>query len=559
MSRVRSQSVAEIFKLWNEIGPVEQVMMAVKHHVPEWLPLGYAAICKRPEPIEVEEALKLGLETTVKLAKAREGIRGAIGRSSELRSTSSHLFDEDLVAMIIDDIFWPTPISPTSDLTDVKVIGEFSVTRPNAEEMESAQPTSSPHILPIEPFTEVSPPRSPQTLLPDSSSESQDFKYPIEEALDLRGQSLSPLGSPEHKESSIQPEPSHVSLNPFAPTFELTRNLITDSRAPSAPNEGAIAHYQERPTSKAASGGQKKGKKWKGKKPSLSVAGPVAALPPHLQIGEPPRNPGPKHSNVLLTKLEALQLISEATRIRDETKRCRFLLKVWMKSVAPFAAPDAYSPTATSCAYEGAQCLLSTIVVFTGLNLYHNPDSKIASPLTSAWRTIWPWFKITLANAIRSRDVWNKTGQEPFWDLQTRCLGVIQLYTMLGPSSELFKIFINTPDMMSMIAQMWVQEIRGINRLYDFRASILPQYLAVELDPGHLLTKEIVKVCEGHTDQVADLVFRRMKANLRMAHPELDDLAREVAYLAAHTLDTHSPLHAHFSPVPFDSHDPRDT
>ncbi|KAF7986040.1 hypothetical protein HWV62_41402 [Athelia sp. TMB] len=246
MSRVRSQSVAEIFKLWNEIGPVEQVMMAVKHHVPEWLPLGYAAICKRPEPIEVEEALKLGLETTVKLAKAREGIRGAIGRSSELRSTSSHLFDEDLVAMIIDDIFWPTPISPTSDLTDVKVIGEFSVTRPNVEEMESSQPTSSPHILPIEPFTEVSPPGSPQTLLPDSSSESQDFKYPIEEALDLRGQSLSPLGSPEHKESSIQPEPSHVSLNPLAPTFELTRNLITNSRATSAPNEGAIAHYQVR-------------------------------------------------------------------------------------------------------------------------------------------------------------------------------------------------------------------------------------------------------------------------------------------------------------------------
>lgn len=34
-------------------------------------------------------------------------------------------------------------------------------------------------------------------------------------------------------------------------------------------------------------GAGKKGKKWKGKKPSLSVAAPLAALAPHLQVGEP--------------------------------------------------------------------------------------------------------------------------------------------------------------------------------------------------------------------------------------------------------------------------------
>lgn len=196
--------------------------------------------------------------------------------------------------------------------------------------------------------------------------------------------------------------------------------------------------------------------------------------------------------------------------------------------------------------------LFSTIIVFTGLTLHRNPLSDIASPLASAWPTLWPWFRITLSIALRQRDTWNKTGEVPYWDLQTRVQGVIQLYTILGPSSDLYKVFVDTPDMMGMIAEIWVQEIKGINRLYDFRASILPQYFAVELDPTHVLTKEIVKLCGGNLEEAADLIFRRMKANLRMAQPELDDLSRDVAYMAAHTLDPTSPLHAYFSPVPLD-------
>jgi hypothetical protein len=75
MHRVRSRAITEINIFHPRIDPVDQVVLAVRHNVPEWLPQAYTAICKRAEPIEIDDARKLGLETTVLLAKAREGVR----------------------------------------------------------------------------------------------------------------------------------------------------------------------------------------------------------------------------------------------------------------------------------------------------------------------------------------------------------------------------------------------------------------------------------------------------------------------------------------------------
>jgi hypothetical protein len=75
MNRVRSRAITEINIFHPRIDPVDQVVLAVRHSVPEWLPQAYAAICKRAKPIEIDDARKLGLETTVLLAKAREGVR----------------------------------------------------------------------------------------------------------------------------------------------------------------------------------------------------------------------------------------------------------------------------------------------------------------------------------------------------------------------------------------------------------------------------------------------------------------------------------------------------
>jgi hypothetical protein len=75
MVHVRSRAITEIdiFNPW--IDPVDQVVLAVRHNVPKWLPQAYTAICQRADPIEIEDARKLGLETTVLLAKSRETVR----------------------------------------------------------------------------------------------------------------------------------------------------------------------------------------------------------------------------------------------------------------------------------------------------------------------------------------------------------------------------------------------------------------------------------------------------------------------------------------------------
>jgi hypothetical protein len=75
MHRIRARAIQEIETFRPGIAPVDQVVLAVKHNVPEWLPPAYTAICQRADPIDIEEARRLGLETTVLLAKVREKVR----------------------------------------------------------------------------------------------------------------------------------------------------------------------------------------------------------------------------------------------------------------------------------------------------------------------------------------------------------------------------------------------------------------------------------------------------------------------------------------------------
>lgn len=75
MDRIRERAIKEIVQFKPRINPVDQVVLAVKFSIPSWLPIAYAALCRRWNPIEVEEARKLGVDTTALLAKARERIR----------------------------------------------------------------------------------------------------------------------------------------------------------------------------------------------------------------------------------------------------------------------------------------------------------------------------------------------------------------------------------------------------------------------------------------------------------------------------------------------------
>ncbi|KAJ6625180.1 hypothetical protein B0H10DRAFT_1640735, partial [Mycena sp. CBHHK59/15] len=57
------------------IDPIKQIVLAEKHDIPHWLPIAYAALCQRPNPLEEWEAEQIGYRKTTLLARAREAVR----------------------------------------------------------------------------------------------------------------------------------------------------------------------------------------------------------------------------------------------------------------------------------------------------------------------------------------------------------------------------------------------------------------------------------------------------------------------------------------------------
>lgn len=116
MARIRARAISEIITYPAPgLDPVDQVALATKHDVPEWLPPAYAALCQRENAIELEEAEKLGMKTTVLVAKAREAVR-------KQASGQALCFQESLVERVVDGLFWPASApapSHTGDLADL--------------------------------------------------------------------------------------------------------------------------------------------------------------------------------------------------------------------------------------------------------------------------------------------------------------------------------------------------------------------------------------------------------------------------------------------------------
>jgi len=183
MNRIRSRAIAEVLNFRPRIDPVDQVVLAVKHDIPEWFPLGYAALCQREEAIEVEEAKKLGLETTVMLAKAREVVRKTssavqpskhsasfgemtppptgffnhvlgLGQTSQIQATQDPApFDTALVSRVVNEIFWPTPVLSEAEESSSEVpetpspeLANTPLPVPDSWKAQSAKPSlrSSP-------------------------------------------------------------------------------------------------------------------------------------------------------------------------------------------------------------------------------------------------------------------------------------------------------------------------------------------------------------------------------------------------------------------------------
>lgn len=74
--RIRDRAIREIGAMDPAtLHPVETILLAEQFSVPEWLIPSYAVLCKRPQPLDMVEAQKLGLVTTVLIAQAREKVR----------------------------------------------------------------------------------------------------------------------------------------------------------------------------------------------------------------------------------------------------------------------------------------------------------------------------------------------------------------------------------------------------------------------------------------------------------------------------------------------------
>ncbi|KAG1888405.1 hypothetical protein F4604DRAFT_1674745 [Suillus subluteus] len=75
MERIRARALHELEYL-PPLDPIQKIILARKHDVQEWLLPSYVVLCLRRQPLNVLEAVELGLETMVLIAVGREACEG---------------------------------------------------------------------------------------------------------------------------------------------------------------------------------------------------------------------------------------------------------------------------------------------------------------------------------------------------------------------------------------------------------------------------------------------------------------------------------------------------
>lgn len=70
--KIRRRAIREIEDGHSKLDPVERVVLAVRHAIPQWLVPAYQELCQRQDSLTYIEGEKLGLSTVIKLMKARE-------------------------------------------------------------------------------------------------------------------------------------------------------------------------------------------------------------------------------------------------------------------------------------------------------------------------------------------------------------------------------------------------------------------------------------------------------------------------------------------------------
>ena len=103
MSFIRSEAISAITNSHQPIDPVDQIVLAVTHDVPDWLPVAYTALCCREKSITDEEGVRLGARTALRIAEARERLRDIKLKRLGVKVD----FDVEDVESTVNSIFWP--------------------------------------------------------------------------------------------------------------------------------------------------------------------------------------------------------------------------------------------------------------------------------------------------------------------------------------------------------------------------------------------------------------------------------------------------------------------
>ncbi|RDX39959.1 hypothetical protein OH76DRAFT_1366938 [Lentinus brumalis] len=118
----RTHAISALDAASPPLDPVERVFLAEKYTIPAWLRPAYVELCSRSHALEDAEAEVLGLQTTARLARAREAVleekvqewRRAVDRAQKGEAVSKddmQVREAKLVERVVDDIFavdaWP--------------------------------------------------------------------------------------------------------------------------------------------------------------------------------------------------------------------------------------------------------------------------------------------------------------------------------------------------------------------------------------------------------------------------------------------------------------------
>lgn len=103
MDRIRTRALHELEHL-PPLDPIQKITLARKHDVQEWLLPSYVALCLRRQPLNVLEAVELGLETMVMIAMGREVVRDP-DTLKEFEDLRQPLGYEEFMTDVVADVF----------------------------------------------------------------------------------------------------------------------------------------------------------------------------------------------------------------------------------------------------------------------------------------------------------------------------------------------------------------------------------------------------------------------------------------------------------------------